>query len=228
MKSQLTTNLDLDEVEQQRLKKLCHYEDEARLQGFQFIAGVDEAGRGPLAGPVVAAACILPAGLYIPKIDDSKQLIPKVRQQLFQRLTTDSSIIYGIGVVDVQKIDQINIYQATIQAMLMAIEKLQVQPDCLLVDGLQLPHPFLPCQKIIKGDALSQSIAAASIIAKETRDAIMREYHKEWPLYGFEQHKGYGTPQHLAAIEKYGICEIHRRSFSPCRSDQIEFEFAEY
>lgn len=231
MKQQQTANSQLDfdvqdEAEWRRLKQLCQYEEEARLKGFSSLAGVDEAGRGPLAGPVVAAACILPPNLYIPFIDDSKKLSPKIRERLFHRLTTDSQIIYGVGIVDPECIDQINIYQATIQAMLVAIDQLSIQPDYLLVDGMALSHPRkIPCQKIIKGDALSQSIAAASVIAKETRDALMRDYHTRWPQYGFDQHKGYPTRQHLEAIEKHGLCEIHRRSFAPCKAAQIEFTF---
>lgn len=201
--------------ELKRLKLLNKFEDEARLKGYQLIAGVDEVGRGPLAGPVVAAACMIPEGIYIPGVDDSKVLPPHIRQHLFEQITQDTCIQYGIGIVDWIEIDRINIYQASIQAMLMAIGQLANQPHCILVDGLKLPHSSIPCVKIIKGDALSQSIAAASIVAKVIRDKIMIKYHERWPEYGFDQHKGYATPQHLKALEKHGPCEIHRRSFAP-------------
>jgi ribonuclease HII len=209
--------LDITEEEWQRLQFLNQYENEARLKGYQYIAGIDEAGRGPLAGPVVAAACIIPQGVWIPYVNDSKKLSPKVRASLFERIKDDRSILYGIGIVSSAEIDQINIYQATIQAMLMAVSQLAVGPDCLLVDGMNLPHPSLPCTRIVKGDALSQSVAAASIIAKETRDELMCYYHERWPQYGFNQHKGYGTAQHLEALHKHGPCDIHRRSFEPCK-----------
>ncbi len=194
------------------------YEEEAYLTGYQWLAGVDEAGRGPLAGPVVAAACILPKGLLIPQVNDSKKLTPKMRERLFARLTSDPAIYYAVGIVDSVEIDRINIYQATICAMLIAIERLKQAPDYLLVDGMKLPHPTLPCLKIIKGDQLSQSIAAASIIAKETRDRLMLDYHARWPAYGFDHHKGYGTEQHVEALFKHGPCEIHRRSFDPIKT----------
>lgn len=214
----MNAEIECDAGEKIRLQQMTLYEQAAYQQGYKIIAGLDEAGRGPLAGPIVAAACVLPSGLLIPRVNDSKKLTAKVRQQLFKRLTTDSEIIYAIGIIDADEIDRLNIYQATIQAMLQAIGKLSVYPECLLVDGMALPHPSLPCQKIIKGDQLSQSIAAASIIAKETRDALMRVYHEQWPLYGFDQHKGYGTEKHLEAIERYGPCPIHRYSFDPLKS----------
>lgn len=207
----------LDVAEQLRLKEMVKFEKKAYQQGYQVIAGIDEAGRGPLAGPVVAAACILPKGLLIPEVNDSKQLTPKMREKLFSRLTSDPSILYGIGVVDSEEIDRINIYQATKQAMFQAIANLPATPDYLLVDGMDLKHPAIPGLKIVKGDQLSLSIAAASIIAKETRDKIMRDFHSEWPHYCFDQHKGYGTEKHLLAIDKHGPCPIHRRSFAPIK-----------
>lgn len=193
------------------------HEQTAYAQGFQIIAGIDEAGRGPLAGPVVAAACILPQGLLIPRVDDSKKLTANVRKELFIRLTQDANIIYAVGIVDSLEIDRINIYQAAREAMLQAVSRLAMQPDCLLVDGMNLLHPLICCQKIIKGDQLSQSIAAASIIAKETRDEIMVNLHDKWPHYGFNQHKGYATEMHLEALQKHGPCPIHRFSFEPVR-----------
>lgn len=213
----------LDDEEKLRLQEMLMFEKEAYQQGYRILAGIDEAGRGPLAGPVVAAACILPKGLLIANVNDSKQLTPKTRERLFERLTTDSSIIFGVGIIESEEIDRINIYQATIRAMWQAVDQLATFPDCLLVDGMGLPHPVLPCKKIIKGDQLSQSIAAASIIAKETRDRLMRAYHQQWPLYGFDQHKGYGTAQHLEALDRFGPCPIHRRSFEPIKTI-TEFE----
>ncbi len=202
-----------------RLKELNLYEDQARQDGFRVVAGIDEAGRGPLAGPVVAASCIIPKGKFFPGIDDSKKLTPQRRALLFQDLITQTDVIYGIGIISHEEIDQINILQATIKAMLQAIENLSVKPDKLLVDGMKLPSK-IPSQKIIKGDSLSQSIAAASIIAKETRDRIMEGYDQKWPEYGFKDHKGYGTLKHREAIMKYGPCPIHRMSFTLLKEEE--------
>jgi ribonuclease HII len=198
-----------------RLLELHIFEREARQKGFGLIAGVDEAGRGPLAGPVVAAACTIPEGTYFPGIDDSKKLTPKQRKILFEKITSDSNVQFGVGIVSHIEIDRINILQATIQAMLEALAKLCKQPQYILVDGLELKHGAVPCQKIVGGDGLSHSIAAASIIAKETRDRLMEEEHKKWPEYGFSSHKGYGTEKHLEALAKYGPCPIHRMTFAP-------------
>ncbi len=217
-KSTITNQPTVEQDEWQRLQELVLFEKEARLKGFKLIAGIDEAGRGPLAGPVVAAVCILPKNLFIPDIDDSKKLTPKKRCELFEFLVNHKKIHYGIGILSSVKIDEINIYQATVQAMLQAVNRLTVAPDLLLVDGMQIPHETIPSQKIIKGDQKSQSIAAASIIAKETRDRLMREYDRIWPDYGFLQHKGYGTEMHLKALALHGPCPIHRRSFDPIKS----------
>lgn len=214
----MTAQFDSDHDEQHRLQQMLAYEEEAYCKGYQCIAGVDEAGRGPLAGPVVAAACILPKGLLIPHVNDSKKLTSKVRERLFERLVTDPTILYAVGIIHAPEIDRVNIYQATILAMWQAVHQLGAQPDCLLVDGMNLPNASVSCVKIIKGDQLSLSIAAASIIAKETRDRLMRDYHQQWPAYGFEQHKGYGTAQHLAALEQHGPCPIHRYSFDPLKT----------
>ncbi len=208
----------LAEEEDQRLYALTQIERTERKNGYAIIAGVDEAGRGPLAGPVVAAACIIPPKLHVCGVDDSKKLPAGQRRKIFERLVNDSRIIYAVGIVAVDEIDSINIFQATIRAMLQAVDGLATIPDLLLVDGLALPHPTLACRKVIGGDALSQSIAAASIIAKETRDDLMRAYHDEWPVYGFAKHKGYGTQQHREAIQEHGPCPIHRRSFEPLKS----------
>jgi len=205
-------------LEHQRLNAMMSLECRAKKLGCKRIAGVDEAGRGPLAGPVVAAACVLPEGALIPGVDDSKKLLPSKRYEVFQRILDLKEIDYAVGIVDVALIDQINILQATFQAMLAAIAGLRQPPDFLLVDGNAMPPTFIPGKPIVKGDALSQSIAAASIIAKETRDALMGKYHEQWPEYGFNAHKGYGTKQHLLAIEKYGPCPLHRMSFEPLKS----------
>ena len=201
------------EKEWRRLKDLSHFEDIAREKGFKQICGIDEAGRGPLAGPVVACACIIPPNILISGIDDSKKLLPQKREEIFKQLVQDPRIIYSIGSIDAEEIDRINISQATIQAMLLAISGLETQPDYLLVDGLKLPHPKIPSEKIIKGDTLSQSIAAASIIAKVTRDRMMMEFDRKWPEYGFSSNKGYGTAKHLKALQQYGPTSIHRLSF---------------
>lgn len=208
----------IDPFERLRLQEMTSFEREATNAGFTAIAGVDEAGRGPLAGPVVAAACIIPQGLFFPGINDSKKLSAKQRAHLFQQLTTHADIFYGIGIVHAEKIDEINIYQATILAMHHAIDALAKRPDTLLVDGMPLSYQNLPALKIIKGDSKSQSIAAASIIAKETRDNMMHAYDQEWPQYGFAKHKGYGTPFHLTALHTYGPCPLHRTSFEPIKS----------
>jgi ribonuclease HII len=206
--------------EHQRLLQLTSFEQEARSQGYQFIAGIDEAGRGPLAGPVVAAACIIPDGLYFRHINDSKQLTADKRETLFSEITTHPDVTFSVGIACQKTIDRVNIYQATIIAMLQAVVGLAVCPDYLLVDGLKLPHPTIPCLKIIKGDALSQSIAAASVIAKVTRDRMMLDYDQQWPQYGFKSHKGYSTPQHMAALIEHGPCLLHRFSFAPVREAQ--------
>ena len=201
-----------------REEQLCLLEDELRVQGYTSIAGVDEAGRGPLAGPVVAAACILPPGLLISGIDDSKKLSPARRLALFEQIKAHPQIRYGIGVVDAKRIDEINILQATFEAMRLALSKLSQTPDYILVDGNLLPQTPFPGRAVVKGDSLCQAIAAASILAKETRDALMQEYHQIWPQYDFAQHKGYGTKKHLEAIQKYGLCPIHRMSFAPLKN----------
>ncbi|HRD55061.1 MAG TPA: ribonuclease HII [Parachlamydiaceae bacterium] len=207
-----------DQIEKMRLLELVIFEKNALKNGFRVIAGVDEAGRGPLAGPVVACACIIPEGLFFPGINDSKQLSAKKREDLFLELTSNAKVLYGIGEISHFEIDSINIYQATIAAMHRAIANLKSKPDYLLVDGMMLSYKGIPAEKIIKGDAKSQSIAAASIIAKETRDKKMQEFHEMWPQYGFDSHKGYGTKKHRDAIEKYGPCPIHRLSFEPLKS----------
>ena len=187
-------------------------EDSYIAAGYSPIAGVDEAGRGPLAGPVVACAVILPAGLIIERANDSKKLSPKLREELAERIKTHT-LAYAFGIVDVQIIEEINILQATLTAMRIAVEGLSVAPQMVLVDGNKLPA--LPCEAICikKGDSASHLIACASILAKVKRDNIMLELHEKYPLYGFDKHKGYGTKAHKNAISMHGLCPAHRASF---------------
>ena len=184
--------------------------------GYRLIAGVDEAGRGPLAGPVVAAAVTFLSDTSILGIDDSKKLTESRREFLYEEIQQKAAG-YGVGIVDREVIDDINILRASLEAMRLAILKLPIQPDFLLIDGLYLPDIDLPMQALPHGDSLSASIAAASIIAKVTRDRIMRKLDRMYPQYGFSRNKGYPTPQHLAALDKFGPCKIHRRSFGPVR-----------
>lgn len=176
------------------------------------VAGLDEAGRGPLAGPVVASAVIFGQGILIDGVNDSKKLTEKKREDLYHTIH-DKALSIGVGIVSHEVIDRINILQASFLAMNKALENLKLQPEQLLVDGNFFRHERFPVENIIKGDSLSHSIAAASIIAKVTRDALMRELHEQYPEYGFAKHKGYGTKAHIEAIQKYGYCPIHRRSF---------------
>ena len=205
------------------------FERDLWSRGFTLVAGVDEAGRGPLAGPVVAAAVILPStwansGLDSRLVDlnDSKQLTETQRENFFQILTTHPDLLYSIAIVDAATIDRINILQATHCAMNEALAQLQPQPQQVLVDGRPVKSMTLPQTALVKGDSRSYSIAAASVLAKVTRDRMMLEYEAKFPGYGFAVHKGYGVPQHLAAIEKLGPCPIHRMSFAPLKSKQTE------
>ncbi|MBS3904453.1 MAG: ribonuclease HII [Simkania sp.] len=202
--------------------RLLQYEESLFAKGFLRIAGVDEAGRGPLAGPVFAAACVIPRGLFFQGINDSKKLSSSEREGLFDQLTHHPDVFYGIGRADVALIDQINILQATFFAMRQAIEQLSLPPDYVLIDGSLLPKPFpYRAQAVVRGDAQSQSIAAASILAKVTRDAWMKEEDLRYPGYGFARHFGYGTPTHKTAIQTLGACPIHRKSFAPFRKQLI-------
>jgi ribonuclease HII len=181
-------------------------------QGYQKIAGVDEVGRGPLAGAVVAAAVILPKDGIEEQLFDSKQISSKKREELY-KVIFSKALGVGIGVVGPEEIDLLNIFQATLKAMAQAIQALPISPDFLLIDGLQGPTISIPQKPIRKGDQLSNSIAAASIVAKVTRDRMMMEWHQKYPQYNFAKHKGYGTKEHRRAIEKFGICELHRKTF---------------
>ncbi|MBN2538612.1 MAG: ribonuclease HII [Deltaproteobacteria bacterium] len=188
------------------------FELRARFQGFDAIAGVDEAGRGPLAGPVLAAAVIFPSGYTNGEIRDSKKLTPLKREALY-KIIRDDAISIGLGAIEASTIDRINILQATLAAMKTAVLNLSTQPDYLLIDGINNIDIPIPQETIIKGDSLSVSVAAASIIAKVSRDQLMDRYHVSYPQYNFLKNKGYGTKEHREAVKKYGRCKIHRRSF---------------
>lgn len=177
------------------------------------MVGLDEAGRGPLAGPVVAACCFIPEGLFIEGINDSKALSSEQRASIFEVIKSHPEIIYAVGQASHEEIDTINIFQASKLAMRRAVEALALKPDFLLIDGFRIPELDFPQQHIIRGDSLSYCVAAASIIAKETRDALMRLYEEEFPGYGFAQHKGYATKKHKESLAALGRCPIHRRSF---------------
>lgn len=189
------------------------YENAARLKGFKNICGVDEAGRGPLAGPVCAAAVILPENTEIEGLNDSKKLTEKKREELFP-VIIEKALAYGIAFASVEEIEEYNILGATFIAMNRAIEKLQIKADYALIDGNRIPKGItVDCETVIKGDFKSSSIAAASILAKVSRDKLLYEYDKEFPQYGFAKHKGYGTKAHYEAINQYGPCKYHRPSF---------------
>lgn len=192
---------------------LFFYERKLYARGFKSIAGIDEAGRGPLAGPVVAAAVILPKNIDLPGVNDSKKLTEAKREELFVQIM-DKALSVGVGKSEAHEIDEINILQATLKAMLRAVENLSVSPDYLLIDGINTINKEIPQDAIKKGDSRSISIAAASIIAKVTRDRIMTELDKKFPTYGFASHKGYGSKMHREAIAAHGPVSTHRKSFA--------------
>lgn len=183
-----------------------------RRRGFRLLAGVDEAGRGPLAGPVVAAAVILPEGKDLPGVVDSKKVPPARREELAETIR-HAAVSVGVGWVDAEEIDRTNILRASLEAMVRAIRGLDVSPDFVLIDGPYALPLTIPHRGVVKGDARSLSIAAASIVAKVHRDQLMHTYHEQYPVYGFARHKGYPTPEHLEALRRFGPCPIHRRSF---------------
>lgn len=197
-------------LERQRLEGMREFEN--KYSDLGAVAGIDEAGRGPLAGPVVAAAVILPKDIFLPFLNDSKKVTEKRRDVLFDQIKQEA-ITYGIGIASNALIDDINILQATYEAMREAISKLNKTPDILLVDAVHIPDINIKQVGIVKGDAKSVNIAAASILAKVTRDRLMLEYDKIYPEYGFASNKGYGTAKHIEALKAYGACDIHRRSF---------------
>lgn len=202
--------------EEMRLEQMLRYEKELYQSGYQAIAGIDEVGRGPLAGPVVAAAVILPPECKIKGLNDSKKIPKKKHQEIYQAVM-DKALEVGVGQIDNDIIDQVNIYEATKLAMKVALSKLSLKPDYLLIDAMKLDVD-IPQDSIIKGDANSLSIAAASIVAKVTRDKLMADYDKEFPGYDFSQNAGYGTKSHLQGLERNGVTPIHRKTFEPVKS----------
>lgn len=203
----------MNEKEEQRLLKLKEIDEKLYNNGAKYICGIDEAGRGPLAGPVVVASCIMPRDSMIEGVNDSKKISEKKRERVYEEIIKEA-VSYGVGIVDESRIDEINILQATKAGLTESIKELEIVPDIILVDALKgINTCNIPYKSIIKGDATSYSIAAASIIAKVTRDRLMLKYDEIYPEYGFAKHKGYGTANHIAAIKEYGLCPIHRRSF---------------
>jgi ribonuclease HII len=208
----------------------CGHEAAWRRQGYRLIAGIDEAGRGPLAGPVVAVAVILPVEVEIPPVDDSKKLTPAAREALAAALLALPGFVFATGIVSAAEIDRVNILQATHAAMRNAVQQLVPLPDFALIDGLPVPRFPVPSQAIVHGDALCPSIAAASILAKVQRDRLLVDLDRLYPGYGFADHKGYGTAAHLAALRRLGPCPEHRRSFRPVqdvlgnRPEQLEMD----
>ncbi len=213
----------MKEKELERLKEIKKIEEELYTQGITSIAGIDEAGRGPLAGPVVVACVVMPKDSMIEGVNDSKKVAEKKREKLYEQII-EEALGYGVGIISQEEIDRINILNATKEGLTTAIKEMEKdlkekqrkfdKPEIILVDALtKIDTDHIPYRSIIKGDAKSYSIAAASIIAKVTRDRIMREWAEVYPMYGFEKHKGYGTAAHIAAIKEYGLCPLHRRSF---------------
>ena len=203
----------MKEKELLRLQELKKIEEDFYSQGMEYICGIDEAGRGPLAGPVVVASVIMPKDSMIEGVNDSKKVSEKKREKLYDEII-ENAISYSVGIVDQKEIDRVNILNATKAGLTESIKGLKVKPDLILVDALKgIDTCGVPYQSIIKGDAKCYSIAAASIIAKVTRDRIMRQWHEIYPEYNFIQHKGYGTAAHIAAIKEYGLCPLHRLSF---------------
>ena len=200
------------------------HEKELMGGGHKVICGVDEVGRGPLAGPVCAAAVILPAGFEHSLLNDSKKLSEKQREKIYFELTESKHIVWGLSLIDAPEIDRLNILQASREAMRRAVSALPKMPNMALIDGLPVPDFPVPQRAIVKGDSISLSIAAASVIAKVTRDRLMLEWAARFPHYGFDVHKGYPTPRHLEALAKHGPCEIHRRSFGPVAQQTFLFD----
>ena len=214
----------MKEKELNRLKEIRKIEQQLYSEGIKSIAGIDEAGRGPLAGPVVVAAVIMPKDSMIEGVNDSKKIAEKKREKLYEQII-EEAIAYGVGIIDQKEIDRVNILNATKEGLLISIKEMEKdlaekqrglqKPDIILVDALtKIETDSIPYRSIIKGDSKSYSIAAASIIAKVTRDRIMRQWDEVYPQYGFAKHKGYGTATHIAAIKEYGLCQLHRRSFT--------------
>lgn len=204
----------MKEKELERLTKLKEIENSVYKEGYNLICGIDEAGRGPLAGPVVVASAIMPKDSMIEGVNDSKKISEKKREKLYDLITAEA-ISYGVGIVSQEEIDEINILNATKKGLTESLEQLESKPDIILVDALRDINTIgIPYRSVIKGDAKIYSIACASIIAKVTRDRIMKEWDRVYPQYGFVSHKGYGTAKHIAAIKEFGLCPLHRRSFT--------------
>lgn len=208
---------NIKEQKAKQFRQMLLFEEKYRQKGMVHIAGIDEAGRGPLAGPVVAAAVILPADFLLLGLNDSKQLTKRVREEFFLKIK-EHAIAYHISIVDSDEIDRINILQATKKAMRESIINLKIKPDVALIDAVKLEDLHIPYEAIEKGDAKSITIAAASILAKVTRDHIMEELHVKYPEFHFNEHMGYGTKKHLEAISQYGICSEHRKTFAPIKN----------
>ena len=208
----LKNRLKREAAEFERINRMKEIEKGLREKGYRLVAGIDEAGRGPLAGPVVAAAVILPDGFYTAGVNDSKKLSSQRREALYRSII-EEAVGYGVGMVDSSEIDRINILRATYKAAGMALENLSPKPDCLLLDAIKLPGCAIYQESVIKGDSKCLSVAAASIIAKVTRDRYMDTIHRRYPMYNFLQNKGYGSSEHMEAILEYGPCPYHRRTF---------------
>ncbi|NLG83269.1 MAG: ribonuclease HII [Firmicutes bacterium] len=208
-------SVDGDRLADERVRQagLLVFEERLWAQGHTRVAGVDEAGRGPLAGPVVAAAVVMPRGLFLPGLDDSKRLSPALREEIC-RAAMAAGVEFGLGGVEAAVIDELNIYRATKRAMLLALERLVSPPDFILLDAVPLPEYPYPQEAVVHGDARCLSIALASVFAKVARDRLMGCYDRRFPGYGFAKHKGYPTPEHYAALQRLGPCPIHRRSFN--------------
>lgn len=204
----------MKEKEYERLAKLKEIETSVYEEGYNLICGIDEAGRGPLAGPVVVASAIMPKDSMIEGVNDSKKISEKKREKLYDLITAEA-ISYGVGIISQEEIDELNILNATKKGLTNSLKELKIKPDIILVDALRdIDTLNIPYRSVVKGDAKIYSIACASIIAKVTRDRIMREWDKVYPQYGFVSHKGYGTAKHIAAIKENGLCPLHRKSFT--------------
>lgn len=208
----IRNRLRKDALEIERINRMKEKEECLQQKGYNLVAGIDEAGRGPLSGPVVAAAVILPENFSVLGVKDSKQLSPGFRERLYKEIT-NKAVAYGVGMVDNLEIDRINILRATYKAVVIAVSNLKREPDCLLLDGLRLPNCSIYQESVIKGDLKCLSIAAASIVAKVVRDEYMIFLDRRYPEYNFRQNKGYGTKEHISAILKYGPCPLHRNTF---------------
>lgn len=206
------------DADKERVRQLYNFENELYEAGYNLIAGVDEAGRGSLVGPVIVAAVILPKNLYLPRLDDSKKLSAQVREFLYEKIISSATDFSHVA-VGVEEIDTVNIYQATLKGMKEAVKNLKVTPEYVLTDAMKLDFgEKIKTRSIIHGDALSASIAAASIVAKVTRDRMADKWSEEYPQYGFEHNRGYGTKAHFEAIEKFGFCPLHRKTFNPVKT----------